>query len=188
MPANTLIPHPANYRRHPPAQQRALRGVLAEIGFADALIARETPDGLMLLDGHLRQDVMGDALVPVLVLDLTEAEGDALLATLDPLAAMAQHDQEALLTLLESVHFEDAAVNDLLEALANDERQPMPDFSQMGHQPNQAEIDARSAEMAETFAERSRQAAADHIALACPQCGAEFSISRSALDTKFPGG
>ena len=129
VPASSLLAHPANWRRHPPAQQRALRGVLAEIGFADALIARETPGGLQLLDGHLRQDVMGDALVPVLVLDLTEAEGDALLATLDPLAAMAQHDQEALLALLESVHFEDTAVNDLLEALANDNYQsltPMP--------------------------------------------------------------
>ena len=129
LPASSLLPSPKNWRRHPPAQQNALRGVLAEIGFADTLLARETPEGLMLVDGHLRQEVMGDALVPVLVLDVTEAEADALLATLDPLAAMASHDQEALLSLLESVKFQSPAVNDLLEALANDNYQsltPLP--------------------------------------------------------------
>ena len=129
VPANTLLPHPANWRRHPPAQNAALRGVLAEIGFADALIARETPAGLQLIDGHLRREVMGNQEVPVLVVDLDEAEAEQLLVTLDPLAAMASHDQEALLSLLESVRFQDKAVNDLLEALANDNYQsltPMP--------------------------------------------------------------
>ena len=60
VPASCLLANPKNWRRHPLSQQNALRGVLAEIGFADALLARETPEGLMLVDGHLRQDVMGD--------------------------------------------------------------------------------------------------------------------------------
>ena len=34
-----------------------MRGVLADIGWADAVLARETPDGLMLIDGHLRAEV-----------------------------------------------------------------------------------------------------------------------------------
>jgi hypothetical protein len=33
-----------------------MNGILAEIGYADALIARETPKGLMILDGHLRAE------------------------------------------------------------------------------------------------------------------------------------
>ena len=45
-----------------------MRGVLAEIGIADALLARETPEGLMLIDGHLRADVSPDSEWPVLVL------------------------------------------------------------------------------------------------------------------------
>ena len=43
VPASELIPNLKNWRTHPQAQRDALRGVLAEIGFVDALIARETP-------------------------------------------------------------------------------------------------------------------------------------------------
>ena len=50
VPASELRANPKNWRRHPPAQQAALRGVLEDIGFADAVIARETPDGLELID------------------------------------------------------------------------------------------------------------------------------------------
>jgi len=101
VPASELRPNPKNWRTHPTAQADALRGVLAEIGFADAAIARELPDGsLMLLDGHLRAETAGDADVPVLVLDVTEEEADKILATLDPLTAMADRDAEKLAALL----------------------------------------------------------------------------------------
>ena len=78
--AGDLIPNPKNWRTHPTAQQDALRGVLAEVGYASALIARETDDGLMLVDGHLRAETTPDAEVPVLVLDINEAESDLLLS------------------------------------------------------------------------------------------------------------
>ena len=74
--ASDLRPHPANWRVHPTSQKNALRGILSELGYADALIARECEDGsLMLLDGHLRAETTPDTLVPVLVTDLDEAEG-----------------------------------------------------------------------------------------------------------------
>ncbi|MCR5162894.1 MAG: ParB N-terminal domain-containing protein, partial [Thermoguttaceae bacterium] len=83
VPASQLIPNPKNWRTHPEKQKNAIQGVLAEIGYADALIARELPDGsLMLLDGHLRAETTPNQEVPVLVLDLDEAEADKLLATL----------------------------------------------------------------------------------------------------------
>ena len=40
--AGELRPHPKNWRTHPAAQQDALRGVLAEIGYADALLGQGT--------------------------------------------------------------------------------------------------------------------------------------------------
>jgi len=47
-----LLPNPKSWRRHPPDQVNALRGLLAEIGYADALLARELPDGrFMIVDG-----------------------------------------------------------------------------------------------------------------------------------------
>src|SRR5437870_2773657 len=72
--ASDLPPHPLNFRRHPRAQADAMRGILTEIGYADALLARETPEGLMLIDGHLRRETTPDQEVPVLVLDLNEDE------------------------------------------------------------------------------------------------------------------
>ena len=101
--ASDLIPSPANWRRHPPAQRRALQTMLDRIGYADALIARETPDGLMLIDGHLRADLDLQAQLPVLIVDLDDDEAAQLLATLDPLSAMAEADAEALAALLETI-------------------------------------------------------------------------------------
>ena len=56
VPARELIANPRNWRRHPARQAAALRGLLQEIGYADALLARETAGGLVLIDGHLRAE------------------------------------------------------------------------------------------------------------------------------------
>ena len=74
--ARDLLPNPKNWRRHPKVQADALRGLLDEIGIADALLARELPDGrLQLIDGHLRAETMPDEEVPVLILDLDRGRG-----------------------------------------------------------------------------------------------------------------
>jgi DNA modification methylase len=119
--ASELLPNPKNWRRHPKEQAAALRALLNEIGYADALIARELSDGrLQLLDGHLRADTAKRAIVPVLVLDVTEEEADKILATLDPLAAMAQTDEERVQALLATLQFESPALGPLLERLAGE--------------------------------------------------------------------
>ena len=117
VPASELRANPKNWRRHPPAQEAALRGILEDIGFADAMIARETEDGLELIDGHLRKEVMGDQPVPVLIVDVTEEEADKMLLTLDPLAMMANADQDQFLALLQNAEFESQAIFDMLGAL-----------------------------------------------------------------------
>ena len=66
--ASELLPNPKNWRPHPVDQADVLKGVLAEVGYADALVAYETPDGLMLIDGHLRAETTPDMEVPVFVL------------------------------------------------------------------------------------------------------------------------
>ena len=119
VPASELQPHPMNWRTHPRAQQEALRGVLAEVGYADALLVRESTDGqLMLIDGHLRAETTPDSIVPVLILDVDEAEAAKILATLDPLATMAQSDTAKLNGLLQRVETGNEAVRDLLAQLA----------------------------------------------------------------------
>jgi hypothetical protein len=119
--ASQLRPHPKNWRTHPTAQQDALRGVLAEIGYAGALLARELPDGsLELIDGHLRAETTPDADVPVLVLDLDEQEAVKLLALHDPLAGMAEANDEVLAELLSHVETESDAVQSLLDQMLGD--------------------------------------------------------------------
>ena len=117
--AGDLRPSPSNWRTHPPAQRAALEGVLAEIGYADALLCRELDDGsLELIDGHLRAETTPDAEVPVLVLDVDADEAKKLLATLDPLAALAGVDADALAALHADLSIESEAVRAMLDELA----------------------------------------------------------------------
>lgn len=117
--ASDLVPNPRNWRTHPRKQQDALKGILAEIGYADALLARICPDGsLMLVDGHLRAETTPDAMVPVLILDLSEAEADKVLLTLDPLAAMAEASKDALGQLLLENQSQNSALQAMLDDLA----------------------------------------------------------------------
>jgi ParB-like chromosome segregation protein Spo0J len=125
VPANQLRANPRNWRTHPERQRAALRGVLAAIGYADALLARQLPDGtLELIDGHLRAATTPEMEVPVLVVDLTDAEAAMLLAVLDPLAAMAEADHEAVARLLAEVQTDNEALASLLDELGSGSAEP----------------------------------------------------------------
>lgn len=98
-----LIHDDRNFRRHPASQKKALTAMLERIGIADAVLVRETDEGYVLIDGHLRADLMPDESVPALVVDVDESEAGELLATIDPLAAMAVEDKDALARLTETL-------------------------------------------------------------------------------------
>jgi len=119
--ASELRPSPANWRTHPAAQSDALRGLLAEIGYCDALIARELEDGgLELIDGHLRAETTPEIEVPVLVLDVDETEARKILTTLDPLAALAGADAGKLDELLKEFETDSEAVQKMIDGLARE--------------------------------------------------------------------
>jgi|LULM01.1.fsa_nt_gb hypothetical protein len=103
VPASELRANPKNWRTHPQTQREGLQAVLGRIGYADAVIARETGEGLELIDGHLRVEESEGAVVPVLIVDLNDQEADEVLATLDPLTLLAGRDTEQLKTLLQSL-------------------------------------------------------------------------------------
>src|SRR6266705_4082781 len=101
--AGELVPHEFNFRTHPGHQRAALEALYREVGFARSLRAYELPDGrLKLIDGHLRRDVDPNMEVEVEVLDVTEEEARTLLLSIDPLAALAQ-TQEQLRDRLEQL-------------------------------------------------------------------------------------
>ena len=117
--ASDLTPHPQNWRKHPKAQQAAMSGILKEVGYVDALMVREHDGGYQIIDGHLRAETTPDATVPVLVVDLDDAETALVLATFDPLAAMAEASAEHLDALLQQVNTTDAALQAMLADVAN---------------------------------------------------------------------
>jgi DNA modification methylase len=127
--ANELVPHPKNWRRHSQFQQDVLRGLLTEIGYADVLLASELPDGrLQLIDGHLRAVTTPDQKVPVVVLDVTQAEAETILLTLDPVASLAQADLDRVKELLASVTTTDRDILELFAMVADQAVSQLPEI------------------------------------------------------------
>src|SRR5947209_5605684 len=100
--AGDLVPHEFNFRAHPELQRAALLALYCQVGFARSLLAYELPDGrLKLIDGHLRRDLDPNMEVDVEVLDVDDDEARALLLSLDPLAALAQTQDQIQQRLME---------------------------------------------------------------------------------------
>ncbi len=117
-----LLANPQNWRIHPKSQQDALKGALDEIGWIQQVIVNQRTGHLV--DGHLRVELSmreGETEVPVIYVDLSEAEEKLALATIDPLSAMAETDQSMLDSLLEGLEVQSDDLNSLLESLASGE-------------------------------------------------------------------
>jgi hypothetical protein len=137
-----LLANPANWRLHPKEQQDALAGVLSEVGWVqDIIVNRRTGH---VVDGHLRISLaLREAArsVPVVYVDLDPAEEALILATLDPLAAMATTDEAKLAELLADITLPDEAELEglaaLLASLGPDE--PMAGLTDPDDTPDPAE-------------------------------------------------
>ena len=95
--ASDLLANPYNYREHSPAQRKALNTVLGNIGWVQRVMVNKRTG--YVVDGHCRIEqaiANGDQMVPVVYVDLSEEEERQVLATLDPIAAMAQESRETL--------------------------------------------------------------------------------------------
>lgn len=119
-PANQFTANSLNFRRHPNAQRDVFRGLISEIGFAGAVLENIRTGNL--IDGHLRIEealsVDENQLIPCVQVDLSESEEKLLLASYDPLSAMATVDKEVLDTLLRDIATGNAAVQGMLSDLA----------------------------------------------------------------------
>lgn len=160
--AAELAPNAKNWRQHPQKQREALKGILADIGYADALIARETDDGaLVLVDGHLRAETTPDQIVPVLVLDVTEAEADKLLLSMDPVSAMADTDPVALRELIEKSEAACEALREMYCDLADSAGLYKLDKSAKAEGAKEVNVSEIT------------------MALCCPECGFEFNAEQT---------
>ena len=152
-----LRPNPRNWRKHPKAQSDALAGILAEVGIAGALLAYKSErngGALTLIDGHMRTET-ADAEWPVLVLDLSDAEADLLLASYDPLSKMAETDPAALGALLADIQTAEEGLSAMLAGMAEEAGITPPDFEPVGAD-EQGRLDQKKP-------------------VTCPKCGHEFT-------------
>jgi DNA modification methylase len=120
-PPDQLLANPRNWRRHPAVQREALRGSLDTVGWVAQILVNRTTGHV--IDGHARIEEAlsrGEPSVPVLHVELSEAEEALVLATIDPIAAMAIAEQSVLDELLASLSVDDAGLAALLADLAGD--------------------------------------------------------------------
>ena len=126
-PPDKLIANDSNWRTHTQAQRHALSSVLSEVGLVQSVVVNTTTG--RLIDGHLRVELakaQGQPTIPVVYVELSEDEERLILASLDPIAAMASADRDKLQELLASIQGEDEAVRGLLELIARQEHIELP--------------------------------------------------------------
>jgi hypothetical protein len=145
-----LLANPRNWRIHPKEQQDALAGVLAEVGWVQDVIVNQRTGHVV--DGHARIEIAisrGEPMVPVVYVDLDENEEGIVLASLDPLSAMAAKDPEKWADLLNDITIAD----DALRAMLNG--QHVSDFQPVGID-DQSRLDQKKP-------------------VTCPECGYGFT-------------
>lgn len=104
MPIEELLPNPKNWRKHPKKQREALGDVLSEVGLVQGVVFNRRTG--RLVDGHLRVQLAKDhgrESLPATVVDLSEEEEALVLATLDPIGAMAETDKAAFHALIQEL-------------------------------------------------------------------------------------
>jgi ParB family chromosome partitioning protein len=159
-----LLANEANWRIHPLAQQQALSGVLQKVGWvANVLINKRTDPSWgkdqfveVVVDGHLR---VVDSIsnnqrkVPTAYCDLLPEEEALILATYDPIGAMAVTDAQKLNELIKSSTPDMQVLMASIPMLA-DVISGVPNFQPVGID-EQGRLDQKKP-------------------ITCPHCGAEF--------------
>lgn len=184
---STLIANPDNWRTHPRTQEEALGGVLDDVGWVQPIIVNRNTGNV--IDGHLRVSMAlaRGSTVPVVYVDLTEDEEKVILASLDPIAGMAQTDDVALRELVESINTESQAVQKLVRDLAgleealpsSNDDEPLPGSGVKT--PSQRQIDNTAAKRETVFEERDGERHGQLVDLTCPSCGEEFALRRDEV-------
>ena len=110
----SLKAHERNARVHPTGQRDALAESLGRVGWLSPVVVNRTTGNI--LDGHLRVEdaAARGATVPVVYVEVAADDEAFVLATFDPIAALAEWDGDLLAGLLESAGVESSALGDLL--------------------------------------------------------------------------
>ncbi|MCC6238134.1 MAG: DNA modification methylase [Dehalococcoidia bacterium] len=118
-----LLANPRNWRVHPKAQQEALAAVLDQVGWVQDVIVNQRTGHVM--DGHARTALAisrREQSIPVVYIDVDEAEEKLILASLDPISVMATTDHDAMRALLAEISVDDEALLAMFEKVSPGKR------------------------------------------------------------------
>jgi hypothetical protein len=155
-----LLANPKNWRIHPAVQQDQLGDMLERVGWVAEVVVNRTSG--FVVDGHLRVAMAisaGEVDVPVSYVELSDAEEDLVLASLDPVSALAIADPEVLNRLLDS--------EAELAALFSDDDRGIVDI------PDDTDADEDAAGVG--FVE-------GEYTVICPDCGYEFRVREPEVE------
>jgi hypothetical protein len=99
-----MLANPRNWRIHPKSQQDSVEKALDDVGWVKRVIVNRTTG--CVVDGHLRVALSisrGAEEIPVTYVELTEDEERAVLATFDPIADLAEKDDDLFEELVDSI-------------------------------------------------------------------------------------
>ncbi len=106
-----LLANPKNWR----IQQAVLAGALNEVGWVQNVIVNRRTGHVV--DGHLLVQLAisrDEPMVPVVYVDLDEREEAIILATIDPIAALADRDDSMFAQLVDGMEVGDSALAKML--------------------------------------------------------------------------
>jgi hypothetical protein len=178
VPPESLIPNPRNWRIHPQGQQAPLADVLDQVGWVARVKVNKTTGHVV--DGHLRVGMAierGEPTVPVDYVDLTEDEERLVLASLDPLAGLAQTDEAALQGLLSDIDGAEGALADMLAGLMPFD----PGAGTADPPPSQERIEREEAAAQDRFRGEAERRQGQVTDIECPACGHTFGIEPASL-------
>lgn len=104
VPIDQLKANPKNWRVHNKRQEDTLSDVLSDVGIVQNIVVNQRTG--LVVDGHLRLALASKQqqdTVPVTFIDVSEEEEALIMATFDPIGALAANDAEMLTQLMSSL-------------------------------------------------------------------------------------
>jgi hypothetical protein len=156
VPLDQLRPNPMNWRTHPEYQAQSLDALLENVGTVQTVVWNEETGNV--IDGHLRRELAerrGEKGLKVTVVRLSPEEEKIVLATFDPIGAMAGADESVLRDLVGQLGDGEQWLSELLAATTD----------AIG-------VDLEGVTPPDDFTEFGDDIATEHQ---CPKCGYRWS-------------
>jgi hypothetical protein len=133
----SLLAHPDNWRAHPDAQRKVMRGAIDTIGFVGEVYVSERSN--RILDGHMRVAEAIEADQPLIPVGFVDCESDEeelrIIASYDPIGTLALLDVDRHREAIARAMLADGALSDALRGMAPPPVEPAAELPGAASQP-----------------------------------------------------